>query len=375
MRVPHGLLLAAAAVLIATAATPGIARPETRPSPETIPAVAAVLDRYAAGRFDEAVAGAAALEDLRPFRARFFTEAPGWIGKDPATAPRREAVAAAFGLELTYARLESEWGMLRELVEWSCGRLRAAGTPTPFERAWHLAALSLAGRARDRVWLLGQSQWLPDEPPRRQIDPALSPLHMTHAAERMPGDPRVRLEWLTAFLWSRDRGGFSFRGLPAGVVSTMTKRHQAALDALRALGDEPATAADARLQLARMRLVEEDAGGALEAARHALSASPNAPRRYVAHVIAGRALEALGRPQAAADEYARALEAVPGAESASIALASLRFLDGERADARQLIERSFARTPQMDDPWRLVSYGSFAHWPQLAAAMRAEVSK
>ena len=78
----------------------------------------------------------------------------------------RRAAVAAFLLELTHARLESDWLRLADLIEWMCLDLRA-GRPAPeFERAWHQASVALAGRARARLWLLGEFA-VPHQKPMR----------------------------------------------------------------------------------------------------------------------------------------------------------------------------------------------------------------
>ncbi len=109
----------------------------------------AILETYLRGQHDEAVARAAALPDLGPLRLRFVQDTPIWINADPAKAAARRAAAAGFIVELAAARLETDWGRLSDLIEFTCAQLlRAGGPATPFERSWHLATTALAGRAR-----------------------------------------------------------------------------------------------------------------------------------------------------------------------------------------------------------------------------------
>ena len=69
---------------------------------------------------------------------------------DPANAEQRRAAVAGFLVELAAARLESDWGRLSDLIEWTCAQLlRASGPPTAFERSWHMAT-HRAGRPRAR---------------------------------------------------------------------------------------------------------------------------------------------------------------------------------------------------------------------------------
>ena len=166
-----------------------------------------LLDAYYQGRYDEAVANAAAIADLGPFRVRFLQDSPVWAETDPAHVEARNAAAAAFLLELTAARLESDWGRLSDLIEWTCVRLRTTATPTEFERSWHAASHALAGRARARQWLLGEFPRLPHQKPvtRPAKDDERPPAtHLLHAIERFPDDPHFQLSRVVAWTWGRD---------------------------------------------------------------------------------------------------------------------------------------------------------------------------
>ena len=168
----------------------------------------AILETYLRGHHDEAVARAAALPDLGPLRLRFVQDTPIWINADPATADARRAAAAAFIVELAAARLETDWGRLSDLIEFTCAQLlRAGGPATPFERSWHMATTALAGRSRSRLWLLGESARLPHQKPlNRQPSktPNPSPMHLMHAIERFPDDPQLQLARVIAWTWGRD---------------------------------------------------------------------------------------------------------------------------------------------------------------------------
>jgi len=169
--------------------------------------VPALLDAYLRGDRDAAVASAAAVPDLGPFRLRFVQDSPVWVDADPARIEARRAVAAAFLLELTAARLESDWGRFSDLLEWTCAQVRAAGPPTEFERTWHAASHAIAGRARDRRWLLGDNATLPHQKPIVQAPPKNQPppaMHLVHALERFPEDPLFQLGRIVAWTWGRD---------------------------------------------------------------------------------------------------------------------------------------------------------------------------
>ena len=130
--------------------------------------VKALFDMYLGGQRDEAVAKAAAIPDLGPFRLRFVQDSPLWVNADPARIEARSAVVAAFLLEVTAARLESDWGRFADLIEWTCVQLRTTGPPTEFERAWHAASHALAGRARTAPGCSATDARLPHQKPPEQ---------------------------------------------------------------------------------------------------------------------------------------------------------------------------------------------------------------
>src|SRR5687767_4927490 len=76
------------------------------------PRLAEMLDTYLRGDYDDALKQAAGIGNLGAFRLRYVQEAPTWVASEPAAIKRRRAVAASFLLELTHARLESDWGRL-----------------------------------------------------------------------------------------------------------------------------------------------------------------------------------------------------------------------------------------------------------------------
>jgi tetratricopeptide (TPR) repeat protein len=92
--------------------------------------------------------------------------------------------------------------------------------------------------------------------------------------------------------------------------------------------------------------------------------------KYLAHFNAARSLERLARPDDAVREYRNALEVVPDAESAAIALASFQFMRDDRDAAVSLLDRVFNRSGRPADPGRLAGYGSFVRWPALKSALR-----
>lgn len=111
---------------------------------------------------------------------------------------------------------------------------------------------------------------------------------------------------------------------------------------------------------------------------HPFEAAPPLARtpqlQYLSHFLAARSLEVLQQPERAIGHYRRALDIVPGAESATIALSSLLFIRGESESSIALVNDVFGRAVAAD-PGRLLGYGFYLYWPEIKAAMRAELKK
>ncbi len=337
-----------------------------------------LLNAYYEGRHDTAVGQAAGLPDLGPLRLQFVQGTPAWINADPANTEKRRAAVASFVVELAGARLESDWGRLSDLIEWTCAQvLRAGGPPTAFERSWHMATTALAGRARVRVWLLGPYARLPHQKPRvpQKNDPP-SPMHLVHALERFPDDPQFQLARVVAWTWGRDEE--PIRNVRPEYRERMRTTRPAQLEAITALEPllaVPAVAAEAWIRTGLVHVTVGDHVAALTAFETALPRAATTELNYLSHFLAARSLEMLNRHDEAIAEYTRALDIVPLAESATVALASLRFLRGEHDASVALIGKAFANTSTTTDPGRLTGYGFYLHWAAIKAAMRAELKE
>ena len=342
-----------------------------------------LLDTYAAGRHDEAITRAAALPDLGPLRLQFVQQTQPWINADPAASAHRRAAVAGFVVELAAARLESDWGRLADLIEWTCAQIvRTGGPPTAFERSWHMATTALAGRARVRVWLLGPYARLPHQKPLKRVpqkDDPPSPLHLMHAIERFPDDPHFQLARVIAWTWGRDAEPVrNMRQEWRDNVNRWAPSRPPQLDAITSfepLLAVPSVAAEAHLRIGLIHFTVGDHAAALKSFEAAQPIATTPQLKYLSHFLAGRSLEALQRQDDAIAQYQRALDVVPDAESATIALASLQFLRNEAESSIALINKTFAKTSSTTDPGRLLGYGAFLHWPEIKAAMRAELNK
>jgi tetratricopeptide (TPR) repeat protein len=345
------------------------------------PDLASLLDAYHSGHYDDAVARASRVPDLGPLRLQFVQQTPGWIASDPARAEARRAAVAGFIVELAAARLEDDWGRLSDLIEWTCAQiLRASGPPTEFERKWHLATTALAGRARTRLWLLGPYARLPHQKPLKrapQKDDPPSPLHLMHAIERFPDDPQFQLARVVAWTWGRDSEPIrNMRPEWRANAARWAPSRPPQLEAVTAL--EPLTrvaevAAEAWIRTGMIYVTVADHAAALRAFETAQPIARTTPLKYLSHFLAARSLESLQRPEEAMTQYRRALEIVPAAESATVALAALQFVSGDTESSIAMIDAVFGKTGTGTDPGRMAGYGFYLHWPEIKAAMRAEL--
>jgi hypothetical protein len=93
---------------------------------------------------------------------------------------------------------------------------------------------------------------------------------------------------------------------------------------------------------------------------------------YLARFLTGRAAHERRRPADAEAAYRQALRAMPGAQSASVALAALLFQDGRRADASAVTDAMLESTNRTD-PWRAYADADDRFWPELIGRVRMEI--
>ena len=121
------------------------------------PPMTEILDTYSQGRLRRGRPRRRPPSTTSARCACSLCRTSGWISSDPALAteagappPRRSS------LELTHARLETDWGRLSDLIEFTCAQPCAPPARHRLELAWHRASIALASRARARLWLLGE---------------------------------------------------------------------------------------------------------------------------------------------------------------------------------------------------------------------------
>jgi predicted Zn-dependent protease len=96
---------------------------------------------------------------------------------------------------------------------------------------------------------------------------------------------------------------------------------------------------------------------------------------YLARFSSAQIFTRKNRLADAEREYRRALEAIPHAQSGSVALATLLVRDGRRQEATEIVDAMLAAKPTPDDPWRTYGSGDDRFWPLLIAQLRAEIRR
>jgi tetratricopeptide (TPR) repeat protein len=365
---------------------------------------AGLLDRYAAGQYDEAVRPlTTATEDqVRALRAQLMSSGRLWIESPGQLRSHRMLAAAMFALEAEAIRAEfGEWASPNDLrcagaciIEWACALLheRAAASqgaamnpPDEAEYAWFAASVSLASGVREWGFL---------HQPRVGTDPfGESKGHVGHALARFPADARLRLaraQSMASRYEATTEQGVPREGtrleFPAPPIPTITvngvtigqprttasirrsAQRLATLKELSDLANDPVVGATARTRLAYLDWTVGDYADALTGAIAAADQASNADDRYLARYVAGLAAQSSGLVSQAESQFRAALEARPHSQSAAIALAALLFQRGDAAGAYALSQDSLTKMKTDDDPWRLFQYGDF---PQLKAKIQA----
>lgn len=359
--------------------------------------IGAGLDAYARGAYDKALESARRLsgERMTELGLPILQAGRVWVDRVPEDRPRRVLVAAAFALETQYIRAE-RGGWLRYdgeppctgacVLEWACALLQSRGAPDATERTWMLASVALAGGVRE--WGLLHAPLTPPGP-RTQIRG-----HLVHALARFPDEPRFRLARAVAIasrlavLPEMDAPREGELTGPAGpsmdmvrvvgpgvslVGDVRTVQMDHARQQLSSLLADPSVGAEARLRLAYLDLRARAYQDALKQAQESANTATEPDIEYAARYLAAQAAQALGDLQGAEALLTSALEVRPHSQSATLALAALKYRRGDVEPAYALIESSFRERAADDDPWRMFLYGDFPRLPSLIAELRRQI--
>ena len=344
---------------------------------QAIPPVRDVLDGYPARPID--VSALKSERDVEQFRERFVRDAESWIRSgDPAQTRRRELVAATVGLEIARAAFGVAWPQGRRLIEWGSTLLGRAARPDEGERLWHLAALPLIQGAFDYRLLVAQKDevWLKRFPNEPRL---LFALVVLLEGDTWPDPDRSKP-------WDQDEAALAAghkmfqarRANRAGATAEMRARSfeyqrrtnmRQVMTLLEDLSNSVELRADALLRLGVLHLRLRHAEVARDQFEDVLRVTNEPYLVFLANFFNGVAHEQDGNRDDAIAAYRAALVAVPRAQSASFALASLLFLQDRRAEAARLADAAI-ELPTADDPWRQYESGDYRLWPQRISALR-----
>jgi tetratricopeptide (TPR) repeat protein len=331
-------------LLLVVLATSGLSRAQDEKPTST----EALLVRYQNGELDADAQLAGTVINPEHVQSSIVAAADAWIARDPSDILNRRLIATAFAIELAYARLAYDDATLLALLDWS-RKEWLKGAPSNVEYVWTRAAVALVGRGG------GGFSVAPGPGQRARI--AQGSAFLESAAKRFPDDARFR---------------FAVLASPMGLPYELFLRPERASSIERLLS-APDVDPYLLLELAFMKISEPNPEEARRIAQQAASRSDEAWIRYLSHFIAAVAHEFEHHYQDAAREYAAALDVVPYAQSASIALAQLLLRDNQAEPALNLLDRSLTERPDGDDPWRVFAYGEFIRWPMLIADVRKAI--
>jgi tetratricopeptide (TPR) repeat protein len=116
-----------------------------------------------------------------------------------------------------------------------------------------------------------------------------------------------------------------------------------------------------------------DAEAALKLFRQARVLPSDISVQYLSYLFEGRILEEQGHATDAIAAYRAALDLVPSAGSARLALSALTYLGGDTHTANDLIQEMLALPASAEDPWALYRYADYRNWPARVQALRQAI--
>lgn len=327
-------LLVVASALLALAAQ--------SPRAELLP----IFDAYERGQYTQAIEGLGQHRDLKTLKSQMASprEAAVWIARGSGSVDRRRVVVATVAIEAVNRYGLNQWGDGYALLEWACTLVRQ-NVPGPIEAAWQRASIALVQTGA--------------EVHSNQLD-----IHAGHAYRRFPTDPQVVLGRAVA----RELGTFP-DPRDGSSLSDREARADAIIDAFEAARRYPEVSGEAAMRLGFLYLRIGQAGLAAKTLDDAARETSEPPIVYLSHLLRGRALERLDRHADAVDAYRAATHAVPGAQTAALALATALVKVGDRTAAAGIAQQTVGQTPP-DDPWFYYGKTSARRWPTLLDALR-----
>jgi VWFA-related protein len=298
--------------------------PAPRPLPESVRALADAYARRDAAAVDRLLSGSANLARL----TRDFRDAdPPW----PDTPARSDVLA----LDLAIAGLANANGFARDE-----GLKLLTLTHLVVEQSAQHGAFACKWFWAEAAALEGLSK------------PETSLPFVERARRRCPAEPRLTLARAVILeQQSKDRPDRADLDNVLGAYQEVQAPSEAATEALV----RAAWFACRHGEIERAaKLLPETAGSA-----------PEPYVRYIYYLAKGQLLRARGQLEDAALTYRRALDEQPGAQSARVALMTLRLIGGDSPEAEQLAESILTAGNDQQDPWWTYPLGDFRMYPAI----------
>jgi hypothetical protein len=360
----------------------------------------ALLDLYAAGKYDEAIAQVKRADDqtARLLRVQWRTRGSEWIDAARPNHGARLLAAAGLVLETEALRVErGDWGGLIPpmddrpqpcqgpcMIDWARNLLVERGLADAAAHAWYVAAIALVEGQRDYRYLYSAAS---------SRDPLGGGRGLAQAAlTEFPGDPQFRfaraLAVASRFFITVDGGpgtgasadlimisSFPNPPPPSAPAGTAPVVRAASAEFAALIGDEH-VGIDAQIRLGYLHWATGDEAVGIDAWTAVTNRTgTSADQRYLAYFLLGWTALQRHEEDAARVAIDLALEARPNSQSAALVLAALDMRNGDGDSAHEVIVESLTKRPADDDPWRLFLYGRHPRLPAYIAALRKEIGQ
>lgn len=329
-----------------------------------------VFARYAKGQYgevDEAlrkIPVTGLLEEFRLLANRVSAGTPGsagfgGAGAESAIRRRNQRRLAAFAVEAAYASIHNGGLEARprqngeksdppayvdELVAWGRERLGRVPPQDTFVQRWYQTAIGTFEAAQIASSV---EQWAEE------------------GLQLFPRDPTFLLARGVAI----EIRTSPYRGSSASVSTRQLREATERFTAAMAFGE---TRGEAELRLGHTYARASRYQEALTYLRSAETNAEDPALKYLARVFKGRIQLTSDQPAAVA-EFERALELVPGSQSATMGLAAARLLQLDRSGAHNLIDVYLRNSAISDDPWWTYWIGAARRWQDLVRSLRLEL--
>jgi len=283
-------------------------------------------------------------------------------------------VQAAFALELIIAGLQHDWPETQSIVAQS--RDFVVNRPEPiganpdhdaFELLWHRTVVALLeggslGLAGPYLNALAERVSPPTASDGRpQLNDTRFVLQRAQVAEQRIMPSRI------AQIRNEPSAPFVIMAVQPALVSSLVDDAIYLLDEA-AKYPEIAPEAEVRKAVVLWRLSRPKEALPLLAKVYGRAVEPAV--NYLAALVEGRVLEALDRPEDAAEAYKRAVLLFPRAQSPFVAMAALRLKQDLQADALEWASRARMTSADSADPWWEYWMGDFRFVPTWLGAVR-----